>query len=1023
MNKMHRLLQLQLQKALDLGEGGSVEQYLAQRQAAAQNGRWTVPVDALFLQSVSQAYERYERDLVLCDRSLTLSSEELNQVNERLRRELQAQAEVLASLRQTANQLLQATGQPVLGDDFGGLVFLTQLMSRMVQQREQTQKDLAETLSQLKRVIIEQAVNAIVTVDEAGQIQSFNAAAERLFGHTAEAVIGCSVKRLMPEHCHLAYDQGLATYRVSGTSTMIGVATEVEGLRADGTLVPLELTVSEMVAGGVRMYVGIMADITLRKKSENQLRRSEATIRAIVETAVSAIVTIDWAGTVCLFNPAAEQLFGYAAAEVVGQNVTLLMPSPHREQHDRYLQEYQASGIHKIIGVGREVNGVRRDGDVFPLNLAVSELGVGEERMFVGILTDLTARKAVEKTLVDARELADQANRLKGDFLANMSHEIRTPMNAILGMTHLVLQTGLTDKQRDYLDKIQYSARNLLGILNDILDFSKIEAGKLALETIEFRLDDVLNHVLDMMGVKAGEKALRLELTCASDVPNRLVGDPLRLGQILLNLTNNAIKFTERGHVEITVQALAVMAQRVQVGFVVLDTGIGLTAAQQKDLFQAFVQADSTTTRRYGGTGLGLSICQRLVAMMEGEIQVESVPGVGSRFSFSAWFGAGGSGASERVVWEARQDNGARSALAGAAIQSMLGKRILLVEDNVINQQVAKELLVSNGLLVVIASDGEEALAWLDREPFDLVLLDIQMPKMDGYAVVRAIRRTPHLHGLPVVAMTAHAMRGDREKCLAAGMDDHLAKPIDPEQLFELLGRWLSTGQCLPASTWQGADHSSQAERLASTLAVDREAGVRQLGGNAILFDQLLRSFYQDYHLVVARLDTLLSSGQREEAMRLAHTLKGVAMTLGARDLGRAAQVLETRLRQFGGETGAECASAMAVLEQQAVLVWQQIAPMLQESPAPVVTEAVRPPGLVERSAVTPCVEALVPLLRFGHSRSSAQVKELRVLVNDPADPLLARLATCVDEYRFEEALACLEEWAGRLDIHFQQGA
>ncbi|MBF0126064.1 MAG: PAS domain S-box protein [Magnetococcales bacterium] len=1017
---MHRLLRRQIQKAFGLEGGGDPATLLAQRSAS---GGLDAGALETFLRTVSTVYERYERDLALCDRSLHLSSEELNQVNVRLQQELLSQAKVLASLKETANRLLLAVGEPLLGEDYRELESLTHLMSRMVRQREQTQKDLEETLSQMKRAIIEKAANAIVTMDATGAIRSFNPAAEALFGHPAGEIIGKNVKCLMPLRYHAAHDLGLSNCLKSGVSPIIGVATELEGARADGTTVPVELMVSEMVVGGARMFVGILSDITTRKQAEDRLRRSESTIRAIVETAVNGIVTIHASGEVISFNPAAEGLFGYAAAEVIGRNVNLLMPPPHQGAHDGYLRRYLESGQRTIIGVGREVEGRRRDGSTFPLNLAVSEIGVDGARMFVGILTDLTARKAVEQALVDARELADQANRLKGDFLANMSHEIRTPMNAIVGMTHLALQTGLTDKQRDYLSKIQFSARNLLGIMNDILDFSKIEADKLTMEQVEFRLDEVLDHLVGTIGVKAGEKGLPLRFLCPDNVPNVLVGDPLRLGQVLINLGNNAIKFTHQGHVAIGVERLSEEAHRIQLRFTVQDTGIGMSGEQLDRLFQAFIQADASTTRKYGGTGLGLSISRRLVALMGGEVGVESVPGQGSLFHFTAWFGCCSRTAESCVGFRQEEGSGRVRMQPRArdrdAIQGILGAHVLVVEDNRINQQVAMELLEANGLFVTIANNGREALGVVGATPFDLLLTDIQMPEMDGYELARTLRSDPKFETLPILAMTSHAMAGDREKCLAAGMNDHIAKPIDPDRLFDALVTWVAAGQRSagpqsprpPSRPWENGS-------LEGLRTIDVATGLRHVGGKPALLRKLLSDLLRDYRDVGRRVRVMLDAGEVRAVRRMAHTLKGVAGSLGAKGLGKAVQELENALLS---ESVAACGPLVAELASQWNRLTEELTPALRGRDVQRddrETEGAQ--GAVDPARTTPLFQELAGLLQSGHSRSAAKLMALRALLGTSARTALDDMEAQVEEYEFDKALTGLAALATRLNIPLQ---
>ena len=502
----------------------------------------------------------------------------------------------------------------------------------------------------------------------------------------------------------------------------------------------------------------------------------------------------------------------------------------------------------------------------------------------IGALIDISPQKAAQRAMAEAKEAAEEATRMKSDFLANMSHEIRTPMNAILGMSRLALDTELSAKQRNYINKVNLAATNLLGIINDILDFSKIEAGKMGLEMTEFRLEDVLENLASLIGLKAEEKGLELLFDTPASLPTALIGDPLRLGQILINLGNNAVKFTERGKIVVSVSAEPIVDGQVCMHFSVRDTGIGMTSEQCGRLFQAFSQADASTTRKYGGTGLGLAISRNLVDLMQGEIHVESVPGEGSNFSFSVMLGVQQAPQVSRVLL-AEDKASARSQLEGA--------RVLLVEDNEMNQELAVELLEQAGLKPVVVGDGQQALDLLAKDSaFDGILMDCQMPVMDGYEATRRMRADPALAKLPILAMTANAMAGDRDKVLAAGMNDHIPKPLQPEQMFATMARWIKPAE-KPASSSSVRAQTSADEALPMLPGIDTTAGLATCAGNAALYrKQLLRFLQSQQHFA----QDFAHAGQADDpdaATRCAHTLKGNAGNIGARELEQAAAALE----------------------------------------------------------------------------------------------------------------------------------
>jgi signal transduction histidine kinase/DNA-binding response OmpR family regulator len=646
----------------------------------------------------------------------------------------------------------------------------------------------------------------------------------------------------------------------------------------------------------------------------------------------------------------------------------------------------------------------------------------GEATDIFGVTQDITEFKMLEMALTGAKQKAEEATQMKSMFLANMSHEIRTPMNAIIGLSHLALRTPLSAKQRDYLTKIHTAGTSLLAVINDILDFSKIEAGKLSIERTAFRLDEVIDSVITVTGQKAHEKGLEFLAHLPASVPPCLVGDPLRLGQILTNLVSNAVKFTERGEIRLRVEALESSGERCQLRFSVQDTGIGMTREQADRLFQPFTQGDMSTTRKHGGTGLGLTICRRLVEMMDGQIGLESEPDVGTTVSFTAWLGVGEPKAAGTVVPErlaslrvlVADDNVAASEIIQEALRGMVqrvdavssgqaavaevrrmdahqpydvvymdwrmpgmdglqaarlirgdeslrqqpaivlvtafgreeirdeaehlqldgyllkpltrsmlvdslvnvvgagapetavqtaaaqsprfpGLRVLLVEDNDINQQIATELLEGAGASVDLAHHGRQAVdRLLGGGDYHLVLMDLQMPEMDGYQATARIRTEPRLAQLPIIAMTAHATTEERQRCLDAGMNDHVAKPIDPALLFAALGRYYR--RCSSPAT-PGAAPPADGEAIPAIEGLAVEEALARMGGNRDLYRKLLRQFLTQASMP-DEIGRALAASDWPAAERLAHTVHGVAANLGARSVQARAAELEQALRE-----------------------------------------------------------------------------------------------------------------------------
>jgi signal transduction histidine kinase/CheY-like chemotaxis protein/HPt (histidine-containing phosphotransfer) domain-containing protein len=507
---------------------------------------------------------------------------------------------------------------------------------------------------------------------------------------------------------------------------------------------------------------------------------------------------------------------------------------------------------------------------------------------FNAFLENLHSRRLSEAELRLAKELAEQANRSKGEFLANTSHEIRTPMNAILGMTQLALDARTLDESRNYIVKASRSAQSLLGIINDILDFSKIEAGKLDLERVPVSLEELSSGLEDVFSSAAQDKGLELRFEVALELATGLAGDPLRLRQILQNLIGNALKFTATGQVIVRMEKVSEAEGHVVCRFSVQDTGVGIAREHLPRLFQSFSQADSSVTRRYGGTGLGLAICKRLVELMGGHIGVESEHGRGSCF----WFQV------PLAKSTAEETQNPSKLSAQPALRHLRGARVLLVEDNRLNQEVAMHFLRRVGLEVEIAWNGAEALERLEQFQYDAVLMDCQMPVMDGYEATRRIRALPKFAQLPIIAMTANARLGDRQRSLRAGMNAHLSKPIDVNALYQTLGG------CLPQRTPDEAEPQADPEPFqaqdeeprAAAPHVNMASALMNLDGNAELYRQVAEIFLGDAPACLQQFRTALDGGDPECTARSAHTLKSLAATVGAESLREHVRELEAAL-------------------------------------------------------------------------------------------------------------------------------
>ncbi len=743
--------------------------------------------------------------------------------------------------------------------------------------------------------------------------------------------------------------------------------------------------------------VHVVHNITARKQGEDELRASEVKYRQLHESMRDAFAKVDLTGRIVESNQAYRELLGYSIEELAALTYRDLTPPRWHAAEERIVEEQVlAHGFSEVY----EKEYIRKDGSLVPVELRTVLLkGVDDrpEAMWA-VVRDITQRKEAEESLLEsnrqlivAREQAEVANQAKSEFLTNMSHEIRTPMNAIIGLGHLALQTALTPQQREYLTKIATSADGLMRLLNSLMDFSKIEAGMMVLEAISFELLPILEGLLSLMGGAAAAKGVRLFLTAAPDCPRYLVGDPHRLEQLLLNLLGNAVKFTATGEVELSIHPLKREMAGITLEFVVRDTGIGMTGEELGRIFEPFTQGDGSITRRFGGTGLGLSICRRLVTLMGGEIRVESEPGRGSSFTFTACFQEGERGGV--VTAEPQFDR-------LSVTTALTGYRILVVEDQPINQQVLRELLEQVGATVTAADDGREALTIVSREEgrFDALLMDLQMPELDGYQATLLLRKEWSSERLPIIAMTAHAGREERERCLAAGMNDHLTKPVNPSRLYACLLRWISTAPNLdlpqPEPTLQLPE---------SLPGLDIAAGLTLLGGNRGLYRKLVIEFGRSQGERIAELKSALATGELRKGERLAHGLKGVAGNIGAGSIfalaGEVERACSRKNAAAAGQLLPLLTERMTELAATAVLLMDK--------------DTVRAPlpRTLESNALPLLLRELASLLNE-HDLAAQEVSgELAALLaGTEAGPLAELLAESVDRVDFRAALPQLEE-------------
>jgi len=754
-----------------------------------------------------------------------------------------------------------------------------------------------------------------------GSIRQSNQRIYEMTGYSEDALIGQVIDSLFP-----ADVERIRSVQMDIFSGEVArrEAVPIENLVMTsklGEMIPVEIRLSTLQSNGDELLLVTVQDVRVLLESKRKALEHEGRYQGLFDTSGDAIMVMNASGFIQM-NPAALQMLGLESEE----------QGLHRFAYD-FSPEFQDNGINSkalaltLIEQARETGGAffewnfkRQDNaEVFPAEVRISAFEQDGVTFLQGVVRDITERKQNEAKIQAARLEAEKANAAKSEFLANMSHEIRTPMNAILGMAHMALKTNLDNTQRKYVKQMQLSSKRLLGIINDILDFSKIEAGKLELEAVPFRMQDVWEQVTHIFNETAHEKNLQLNYQLDNSIPDEFVGDSLRLSQVLINLVSNAIKFSPKDSmITISNRQLQLTPLGLKLEFMVEDEGIGLTEEQQQKLFQAFTQADASTTRQYGGTGLGLAICNRLTHLMKGEIWVKSQKDVGSRFYFTVILELGSEESMTQLSDGHSDVNFAR--------QKVHGIRLLLVDDDEINLEVAEAILSEENIEVVTARNGQDALDKLDIEKVDGVLMDCQMPVMDGFEATRKIRMTPKLATLPVLALTANAMQQDRIKVLEAGMNDHITKPLDVDKLFVSLAKWIhrdrngrstevlksyqspSASKALDSldqklqeqKAFKDSENQIEGHR-ADMLANLRLPGIDLTSSPLLKHREVLLRLldqFPDKYRCFAEIFRQQMANSHADAIIYVHSIKGVAGNLGMYEVQKAAAELELCLNE-----------------------------------------------------------------------------------------------------------------------------